>query len=128
MNDDQIEKILRKAPTPKAPADLKDKLQTDVRLPRPDANAGPDRTTWGSEPSWSRRWLPALSFAAILLTCIVAFGVQGNLMNELKQHNADLRTKVQNLDSLREDNASLQKMRNENQELDRLRKDNAEMT
>ncbi len=127
MNDEQIEKLLRKAPTPKAPADLAEKLKADIRLPLANTNASAARTAWSRPPSWSRRWLPALSFAAILLTCLVAFGVQGNLLTELKQYNADLRAKIQNLDSLRQANAELQQLRNENQELDRLRKDNVEL-
>lgn len=127
MNDEEIEKLLRKSPTLKAPAGLEKKLKADIRLPQATANAGTDRTAWRRPPSWTRRWLPALSFAAILLTCLVALGVQSNLLEELKQHNADLRAKTQNLDTLRQANADVQRLRNENQELDRLHKDNAEL-
>ncbi len=127
MNDDQIEKVLRQAPAPKAPAALEEKLKADIRLPQTTANAGAVQPDWRNRPSWSRRWLPALSFAAILLTCLVAVGMQGGLMSELKQQNTDLRAKTQNLNSLREANADLQRLRNENQELDRLRKDNVEL-
>ena len=127
MNDEQIEKLLRKAPGLKAPAGLAEKLKADIRLPQAKTNTSAGRTAWSRPPSWSRRWLPALSFAAILLTCLVALGVQSNLLEELKQHNADLRAKTQNLDSLRQANADVQRLRNENQEFDRLRKDNAEL-
>jgi cell division protein FtsB len=123
MNDEQMENLLRKAPAPKAPKGLEERLNADIRLP----SAGADQRDWRPRPSWSRRWLPALSFAAILLTCMVAIGVQGNLMTELKQRNDDLRAKSQNLDSLRQASADIQRLRNENQELDRLRKDNAEL-
>lgn len=127
MNDEQIEKLLRKAPTLKAPADLAEKLRADIRLPQVNTNARADRTAWSSPPSWSRRWLPALSFAAILLTCLVAIGVQTTMLSKLKQQNASLRAQTQNLDSLRQANADLQQLRNENQELERLRKDNTEL-
>lgn len=127
MNDEQMENLLRKGPTPKAPEGLAERLKADIRLPRASANTVTDQREWRPRPSWLRRWLPALSFAAILLTCMVAIGVQGNLMTELKQQNNDLRAKTQNLDSLRQANVDLQRLRNENQELDRLRKDNTEL-
>ncbi|HZQ47406.1 MAG TPA: hypothetical protein VFC07_10370 [Verrucomicrobiae bacterium] len=127
MNDEQIENLLHKAPALKAPAGLEEKLKADIRLPQANTNARADQTAWRRPPSWTRRWLPALSFAAILLTCLVAIGVQSNLLTELKQQNADLRAKAQKLESLRLTNADVQRLRNENQELDRLRKDNAEL-
>lgn len=127
MNDEQIEKLLRKVPALKVPAGLAEKLKADIRLPQANSNMGSGRTAWSSPPSWTRRWLPALSFAAIFLTCLVVFAVQSTQISELREQNATLRAQTQKLESLRQENLDIQRLRNENQELDRLRKDSVEL-
>ncbi len=127
MNDEQIEKLLRKAPASKVPAGLAEKLMADIRLQQSDTNMGSGRLTWSSPPSWTRRWLPALSFAALFLTCLVVFAVQSTLLTELRRQNTNLRAQTQNLESLRHENVEIQRLRNEIQELDRLKKDNLEL-
>ena len=124
MKIEQIEKILRKAPAPKVPADLLQKLRADMRTPR--AAAAP-AAEWNSQPSWARRWLPALSFAPLFLACLVAVAVQTNILSELQRENGELRAAKDNLDALRAENAEYQRLAVANQELDRLRKDNAEL-
>jgi hypothetical protein len=127
MNPERIEELLRKAPSPKAPEDLLRKLTADIHLPGPTANSTSAASRWNEPRSWARRWLPALSFAAILLTCLVAIGVQINILSELQRENGKLQAAKANLDSLRAGNAEYQRLVAGNQESERLRKDNAEL-
>jgi hypothetical protein len=124
MNNVQIEEVLRKAPAPKAPTGLLQKLTADIRVPRTEANPIPN---WSSPSSWARRWLPALSFAGIFLAGLVAVAVQTNILGGLDRENQALRATQANLETLRADNAEYQKLLVESQQLDRLRKDNAEL-
>ncbi len=125
MNPDRIEELLRKTPSPKAPADLMQKLTAGIRLPRPAAVK--ESTNWSRPPSWTRRWLPALSFAAIFLVCVAVIAVQTNIVAELQRQNGQLRASQQDLNALRAQNAEYQKLSADSQELERLRKDNAEL-
>ncbi len=126
MDEQRIEALLRKAPAPKTPDGLLRELLTDVRVPRglvPSAS----RMEWTAPvPLW-KRWLPALSFAVILLTCLVAIAVQTNVINDLTRQNNDLRASAQTLEDLRKENTDLQQVRNDGDELERLRKDAAEL-
>lgn len=124
MNPERMEELLRKTPSPKAPSDLLQKLAAEIRLPRPDTN---ETTNWNRPPSWTRRWLPAFSFAAIFLACLVAIAMQSNVLSELQNQNGKLQAALPNLGQLRAQNAEYQKLAAENGELDRLRKDNAEL-
>src|SRR5580698_1809020 len=123
MNDTQIENLLRKGPALRTPEGLLEKLVADIHIPRTEA----DRAGWTTSAPWFKRWLPALSFAVILLACVMAIAVQTNILASLKQQNDALRATTGNLDALRADNAEFQKLSNENQQLDRLRKDHAEL-
>ena len=123
MNDQMIENLFRKTPPPQAPADLAEKLIAGIRLPRVE----PGRPEWTGAPSWFKRWLPAISFAAFLLTCLVVVGVEANLLSVLQRENESLRAQTQNLDGLRQANVEVRRLQNENGELERLRKDNAEL-
>lgn len=125
MSMEQLEKLLRKAPSPKPPVDLLQNLNAGIRLPR---TASPPAENWAARPSWARRWLPALSFAAIFLACLAVIAVQTNVLAGLQNENGGLRAATQNLDALRAANAEYQRLTAENQELDRLRKDNAELS
>ena len=62
MDDDRIEELLRKAPEAKAPEGLRERLMRGVRVPR----AAETGARW-REQSWTRRWLPALSFGVFFL-------------------------------------------------------------
>ncbi len=107
----------------KAPQGLLDTLVADIRLPRVPVA----QVAWRAPAPWFRRWLPAISLAAILLTCLVAIGVQTNLLSELTRQNASLRAAAKPLEALRQENAEYKRLTLENQELERLRKDNVEL-
>ena len=123
MSMERIEEILRKTPLPKAPEDLLRKLTAGIRLPPITAV----RTEGWDRPSWARRWLPALSFAAIFLVCVAVIAVQANILSDLQRQSGELRAEKEKLEMLRAENAEYQRLTVENQELDRLRKDNAEL-
>lgn len=123
MNEENIEALLRKAPAIKTPAGLADKLKRDIRLPRATVN---DQHRLDS-PSWLRRWLPAVSLAVFLIACVVAVGVQSNIISGLKADNEKLQAAGQNLEQLRADNAEYKKLLAASQDLDQLRKDNADL-
>jgi hypothetical protein len=124
MNDEQIERLLRKAPRPTAPVGLSERLQADIALPRVAESAPAGRT---ETAPFIRRWFPAISFAAIFLSCILTIGVQTSQIGELKRDNETLRASAQNLEQLRLENAEYQKLLAAREELDRLRKDYAEL-
>jgi hypothetical protein len=123
MNDTQIEMLLRKAPQIAAPAGLLEQLIGDINLPRA-ATRGQNHP---DAKSFFRRWFPAISFAAFLLTCVIVVGVQTNLVSQLRQQNKALRASSQNLEQLRNENAEYQRLLAANQELERLRKDALEL-
>jgi uncharacterized protein YoxC len=123
MNDEQIERLLRQGAAVKTPDVLLGRLKEDIRVPRMEMG----RTDWTPAPSWFKRWMPALSFAIILLGCLVAIGVQTSMLRDLRQQNSELASANQNLDALRAQNAELQRLSRQSQELDLLRKDNTEM-
>ena len=124
MNDEQIERLLHKAPRPPAPVGLSERLQADIALPR-RAESGPVNRT--ETAPFIRRWFPAISFAAIFLSCILAIGVQTLQIGELKRDSETLRASAQNLEQLRLENAEYQKLLAARQELERLRKDFVEL-
>ena len=124
MTDQEIEQVLRKAPRVKTPSGLLDKLQADITLPRRKESATVNRA---DAPSLLHRWLPAVSFAAVLLSCIVAIGVQTNQIVGLKRENQTLRAATENLAQLRLENAEYQKLAAAHQELEGLRTDAAEL-
>src|SRR5437016_8041579 len=124
MTDQDIEKLLRKAPRVAPPRGLLEKLQADVGLPLRMESAPVNRP---SVASLLRRWFPAISFAAIFLSCIVAIGVQTNQIVGLKRDNEKMRAATQNLAQLRIENAEYQKLAAARQELEGLRKDFAEV-
>jgi hypothetical protein len=105
MNDAQIENLLRKTPRLRAPDGLRERLQSDISLPRVRTNGTPH-----VEAFW-RRWVPALSFGVLLLGCLIALAMQTSQLLELRRENELLRAGVTNLDQLREDNAEVQRLR-----------------
>lgn len=129
MNDQTIEKLLRKAPAPKAPDGLLEQLQADVGVTRNASTtpASASRTQWSEPAPLWRRWMPALSFAVIFLTCLVAIAVQSNVIADLTRQNETLRASAQQLEGLRAENKDLQAVRNESDELERLKKDAADL-
>jgi|SRR5881394_885400 len=124
MNEEQIDQLLRKAPRPAAPVGLLEKLRTDIALPR-RIETRPVNTT--EAVPFIRRWFPAISFAVIVLSCIVAIAVQTNQIAGLKHENATLQSAAQGLEQLRRDNAEYQRLKSAQTDLERLRRDFAEL-
>ena len=124
MNDEEIEVLLRKAPRPPTPAGLLGKLQADLALPRQTEGRRENRI---QASPFLIRWFPALSFAAVFLSCVVAIALQTNQLTELKRENRQLRASVGNLGQLRLENAGFQKQLTEHEELERLRKNADEL-
>src|SRR5262245_23551058 len=122
MNEDRIENLLRKAPEAKAPEGLRERLLRGVRVPRA-AEAG---ARW-SGPSWTRRWLPALSFAVFFLGCLVVIGKQTSELKTLQLENARLKAGSQNLEQLRAENAEYQRLKLVAADVERLKKDSEEL-
>lgn len=108
ITEQEIEDSLRRAPAPKAPAGLKDRLVAQVQLApaRPKAQAparklhpvgglpaeagvprakaqAPARAS--DHRSWLGRWWPALAPAAVTLACAMVVTVQQSEMRDLKQ-------------------------------------------
>jgi hypothetical protein len=129
MTED-IEKILRKAPQPKVPAHLREKLEADIMLPRGGAEQAKARTTNEWRPLF-KRWLPAFSFSALFFASLIAIAVQANILSDLRRENGDLRapgemaqhdtTSLQSPEALR-----LEQLRKDAAEVERLRQEIAE--
>ncbi|MBU6400814.1 MAG: hypothetical protein KGS61_10880 [Verrucomicrobia bacterium] len=86
MNIDtpDIEAILRQAPRPEPPADLKPALVARLKLPPPGA-APSKATTRRLTGNWVRRWGWVLAPATASLACAVVFTVQQVEITNLKQ-------------------------------------------
>jgi len=82
--EQEIEVLLRRAPAPKAPAGLKDRLVAQVQLGpiRPKAPASARALYRGS---WLGRWWPALAPAAVSLACAMVVTVEQMEIRDLKQ-------------------------------------------
>jgi hypothetical protein len=82
--DQDIENVLRRAPSPPAPAALKDKLLTDFAVAEATRRSGKSS---GVRPAsgWLRRWWPALAPAAASLACAAVLTVQQTQIKEIEQ-------------------------------------------
>jgi hypothetical protein len=123
MSDSQIESLLRKAPRPPAPANLREELLADIHLTSPpDTSAVPIITV----PRW-RRWFPALAFGVLFLGCLIVLGVQTRDLFDLRRANLELRAATANLEQLRRENGELQRLRKASQEPGQQRRDYEEL-
>ncbi len=82
ISESELEKVLRLAPSPKAPAGLKELLIAEApssarRSPEPSFR---DQAALG----WLRRWWPAFASTMVSLACAVVLAVQQNELRELK--------------------------------------------
>jgi len=123
MNEDPIEPLLRKAPQPAPPPDLRDTLEKDIPpgppgLPAPAAPA--------ARPPFWRRWLPTLAYGCVLLGCLAVLGVQTVQLLELRRERARLREIQARIETMRERQEALQKETARARSLDQLKKDEAE--
>ncbi|EEF60848.1 hypothetical protein [Pedosphaera parvula] len=125
MNEEQIEKVLRAAPPVKVPAGLLEKLKGEIALP-PQQSRKTESVPIANH-GWLKLWIPALSFAAFFISCLVVVGVQTNTLSELRRENDRLRTAAQGLEALRTQNVEYQRLYTQSQSMEQLRKDNAEL-
>ncbi|MBI5384429.1 MAG: hypothetical protein HZA90_07045 [Verrucomicrobia bacterium] len=124
MTHDQIDSTLRKAPRPTVPDGLRERIEADVALPqRAAAVRTPERRDWGA---WLKRWLPALAYGLVLLSCVTLLAVQTRQLAEVRRENDRLRAVTQSLEQLREENADYQKLVALAREAERLRQGNQE--
>jgi hypothetical protein len=123
MNEEKIEEILRKAPEATVPPGLLEQLQAQIRLPK----VAPHRADPFDARPWLRRWLPALSFAAFFITCLVAIGIQTSILYELKRENEALRAATQGIGSLQSGHEEYNRLRAQSEELERLREANRDL-
>ena len=127
MNESNIESLLRKAPTIKAPAGLLETLQGDISLAASRSLRAESQFVSGT--SWAallKRWLPAGAY--VLCVMIAAAMVQTQLqINHLRTENERLRDALKNLPAARELNAEHELLQRQNQQLSRLEKDNQEL-
>jgi hypothetical protein len=85
ITEQKIEQLLRSAPQPAPPADLKAKLIANVQLP-PIRQDSIRRNTLAARGNWLRRWWPALAPAAISAACAIVISVQQTEIQALKQN------------------------------------------
>jgi hypothetical protein len=119
MTED-LEKVLRKAPQPKVPAGLLEKLRSDIALPRAESGQAVN----DGRP-WLKRWVPALSFAAFFLASLVAIAMQANILADLRRENRELQLAATGAEQIQREQASSQTA--EQLRLEQLRKDAAEV-
>jgi hypothetical protein len=82
MNTTQIENILRRAPQPRPPGNLQQRLKAQaLSAPR---NALPVLIERRSGASRFRRWWPTLAPTAITLACAATFALQQNQLHRLQ--------------------------------------------
>lgn len=81
MNESELEKLLRLAPRPKAPASLKEQLIMQTQTPSRSSSA-----VSATPRNWFQRWWPVLLPTACAFACMVALAVQRIEINEL-QHS-----------------------------------------
>lgn len=94
LTDSEIEKLLRQAPRPVAPAGLKAKLTGQIQLPNTPPTAPQPETTF-RPPSWWRRWWPALAPAGASVAFAAMIAVQHNEITTLKKEIQTLQTAIE---------------------------------
>jgi hypothetical protein len=123
MNDTQIESLLRQAPRPAPPPDLKGHLRAAIRLPQPEHLSGEHVNV----VSFWRRWFPAFAVGLFFLGCLIVLGVQTVQLFDVRRENAALQLVTANLEDLRRDNAERRQSKADRQETERRREDREEL-
>src|SRR5689334_11509821 len=79
QSDNELEQLLRKAPSPTAPFGLEGRLIQRAGNPK-----GAGSSSWFAvfQP---RSWAPALALCAVLAGLLTALAVQQSILNDLKQ-------------------------------------------
>ena len=83
MNTTEIENLLRHAPRPQPPANLRARLQAQAPSSTRNRRSGEARPSPGLR-SWLARWWPALVPAAISLACAAVLTLQQREMKDLR--------------------------------------------
>ncbi len=83
-SEQEIEGLLRRAPAPKPPAGLRDRLVAQIQLGAVRSKA-PLWASASSSGSWLGRWWPALAPAAVSMACAVVVIVEQMEIRDLKQ-------------------------------------------
>lgn len=94
FTDSEIEKLLRQAPRPVAPAGLKAKLTGHIQVPKTPPTAPQSETTL-RPPSWWRRWWPALAPAGASVAFAAMIAVQHSEITTLKKEIQTLQTAIE---------------------------------
>jgi hypothetical protein len=95
FNDEQFENTLRRAPQPRPPTGLKERLIMKARSnSRSSVQQSPVLS--GSSGNWLRRWWPALVPAGLSLVCVVVLAVQQREIRALQKSINTLSESVAN--------------------------------
>src|SRR5262249_22771415 len=84
MSEERIEQVLRSAPKPEPPKDLKQRLLDEMELPPPARSPAPLRPAEGFA-GWLRRWWPALVPASVSLACAGIVALQQVQIQDVKK-------------------------------------------
>lgn len=84
MSEEKIEQMLRGAPSPEPPRDLKQKLLEELELSPSNRNAASVRPAPGLA-GWLRRWWPALIPAGVSLACAGVVALQQVQIQDVKK-------------------------------------------
>ena len=82
-NEQEIESLLRRAPQPAPPQELKQQLSAQMKLN--SAAISPTSSTVQMPLTWWRRWWPALAPATVSIACAVVITVQQTEIHQLKK-------------------------------------------
>lgn len=85
-DDQQIENLLRRAPQPAAPRDLKEKLIMQIESSLAQPFQPFPASTVSSLANWFRRWWPAFVPASVSVACAVVFAVQQTQIRDFRQN------------------------------------------
>lgn len=89
MDQKTIETHLRKAPRVRVPVGLRQKLEADIALPRPNHRTSTE-SSGVNLVFWLRRWIPALGLATWILGGLVVLGLQSEMITRLREEQSRL--------------------------------------
>ena len=88
LNEDNLERLLRHAPSPQPPRHLKDQLVTGIALPARDGQGvSPNGTSFSRSDLWEwlRAWWPTAATASLALAACGALAYQQEQISELRK-------------------------------------------
>lgn len=123
MNEENIERLLRKAPRPQVPPGLLERIEANISLPGRRVEA----IHRSSSPPWFRRWLPAYSLGVVLLACAVLVAQQAATVSQLRKAGQTVAEAKRPAETSGQPRQTVNSLRPDIQELERLRKENLEV-